>query len=106
MDSAEKIRENRVRRLAHRRGLELQRHRARDTGHVLYGTYQITRPDGTVIAARDDEAFGCQYGLSLAEAEVALSDSAELERWQKRVLAAYRGKMATVRRSTRAAGKP
>jgi hypothetical protein len=72
MDMAEKTRENRVRRVAQRRGLELQRYRARDRRHVLYGTYQLTRPDGSVYAAGNHEAFGHQYGLSLDEAEEIL----------------------------------
>jgi hypothetical protein len=68
VDAEAKTRENKVRRLAKRRGLELQRHRARDTGHVLYGTYQITRPDGSVVAAKEHPAFGRSYGLTLDEA--------------------------------------
>jgi hypothetical protein len=68
MDTALKTRENRVRRMAQRRGLELQRHRARDTGHVLYGTYQIVRPDGSVVAAKEHPTFGRSYGLTLDEA--------------------------------------
>lgn len=78
MDASEKTRENRVRRLARRRGLELQRHRARDTRHVLYGTYQITRPDGIVTAAKDHGAFGRSYGLTLDEAEKILTGDPDL----------------------------
>lgn len=72
MDGKEKAREVRVRNMAHRRGLNLQRHRARDHGHLLYGTYQLTHPDGSVAAAKDNAAFGRQYGLTLDEAEKIL----------------------------------
>lgn len=74
MDAKEKARENRIRGMARRRGLELQRHRARDHGHLLYGTYQLTRPDGSVAAAKDNAAFGRQYGLTLDEAEKILGE--------------------------------
>ena len=74
MDTEAKTAENKVRRLAKRRGLELQRHRARDTGHVLYGTYQITRPDGSVVAAKEHPAFGRSFGLSLDEAGKILTE--------------------------------
>lgn len=77
MDNALKVRENRIRRMAQRRGLELQRHRARDTGHVLYGTYQIVRPDGSVAAAKEHPTFGRSYGLTLDEAVAALTKNAE-----------------------------
>lgn len=72
MGTVTKTEENRIRRLAKRRGLELQRHRARDTGHVLYGTYQITRPDGSAVAAKEHAVFGKSYGLTLDEAEKIL----------------------------------
>lgn len=77
MDANEKAQENRIRGMARRRGLALQRHRARDPGHVLYGTYQITSADGSVAAAKPNEAFGRQYGLTLTEAEQALRDWAD-----------------------------
>ena len=95
MDTEAKTAENKVRRLAKRRGLELQRHRARDTGHVLYGTYQITRPDGSVVAAKEHPAFGKSYGLTLDEAQKILNglitpdDAAELLRTTPESLSAW-----------------
>ena len=74
MDKATRTQDARVRRMAQRRGLVAQRHRARDTGHLLYGTYQLTKPDSTVVAAKQHEAFGYTYGLSLDEAEAYLTD--------------------------------
>ena len=71
-----KAREIRVRNAAARWGLELHRHNSRRCGilHALYGTYQLTRPDGTVAAAKQHEAFGYSYGLTLDEAEQYLKN--------------------------------
>jgi hypothetical protein len=41
---AEKIRENRLRRALHRRGLILMKSRARDPRDLTYGGYQIVDP--------------------------------------------------------------
>jgi hypothetical protein len=97
VDTHQKVRENRVRRGARRQGLELQRFRARDHRHVLYDTYQIVRPDGSVVAAKEHPVFGKSYGLTLDEAEHILlglitpAEAAELlrttpinlSRWQE-----------------------
>ena len=77
MDVEQKVRENRLRRVARRRGLEFQRFRTRDPHHVLFGTYQITKPDGTAVAAKQHEAFGYFYGLTLDEAEKYLTQTGE-----------------------------
>ena len=77
MDRATRTQDMRVRRKAQRRGLVAKRHGSRDTGHLLYGTYQITKPGGTVVAAKENEAFGYQYGLTLDEAEKYLTKTGE-----------------------------
>ena len=77
MDRATRTQDMRVRRKAQRRGLMAKRHGSRDTGHLLYGTYQLTKPDGTVVAAKEHEAFGYQYGLTLDEAEKYLTKTGE-----------------------------
>lgn len=77
MDVEQKVRENRLRRVARRRGLEFQRFRTRDPHHVLFGTYQLIKPDGTVVAAKDHEAFGLSYGLTLDEVENFLTTTEE-----------------------------
>lgn len=76
MDGDQKVRENRLRRVARRRGFALQRYRAIDHGHVLYGTYQLVDGDGTVVAAKEHKAFGKSYGLTLDEAEKYLTEGA------------------------------
>lgn len=74
-DQALKVRENRLRRAAKRQGLELQRFRTKDHRHALYGTYQLTGPDGSVVAAREHPAFGRSYGLTIEEVEKHLGES-------------------------------
>jgi hypothetical protein len=72
MDSALKVRENRLRRAAKRQGLELQRFRSLDHRHALFGTYQLVGPDDTVVNAKTHPAFGRQYGLTIEDVEKAL----------------------------------
>ena len=76
MDTALKVRENRLRRAAKRQGLELQRFRTMDPRHALYGTYQLAGPDGSVVA-KEHPAFGKQYGLTIEEVEKALGIAEE-----------------------------
>jgi len=79
MDKVQKARENRLRNAAKRQGLELQRHRARDSRHILYGTYQLVRlPDGEIHDAREHPAFGRQYGMTLDEVAKALGERSAL----------------------------
>lgn len=74
-DEAEKTRENRLRRKARRRGLELQRFRTKDRGHLLYGTYHLLHlPSRSVYLARKHPVFGRQYGLTLDEVAKALGE--------------------------------
>lgn len=56
--------ENRLRRAAERRGLRLEKFRARDEDHLLYGTYQLVdeRDDAVVMADWDS---GRGYGRDL-----------------------------------------
>ena len=42
----DKVRENRLRRMAHRQGFKLQRSPRRDTRAIDYGLYAITTQDG------------------------------------------------------------
>jgi hypothetical protein len=72
MDSALKVRENRLRRAAKRQGLELQRFRSLDHRHALFGTYQLVGPDGSAAAANTHPAFGRHYGLTIEDVEKAL----------------------------------
>jgi len=75
MDTALKVRENRLRRAAKRQGLDLQRFRTHDPRHALYGTYQLVRlPGGEIHDAREHPAFGRQYGMTLDEVAKALGE--------------------------------
>lgn len=66
--AAEKVRENRLRRMAERQGYQLVKSRRRDPRAYDYGRYWITDPAIKVIVAGHD-----RFGMSLDEAEVWLT---------------------------------
>lgn len=70
-EQAEKVRENRLRRMAERQGLELQKSRRRDPRAYDYGTYQLIDPYTNTIAVGDTNRG---YGLTLDEVEKALTE--------------------------------
>jgi hypothetical protein len=51
MDTAEKTRENRLRRMLDRRGYTLQKSRARDPRDLTYNGYQIVDTGGNYLVA-------------------------------------------------------
>jgi hypothetical protein len=67
MERAEKIRENRLRRMAERQGFALQKSRRRDPRAYDYGTYMLTDPNTNSIVAAGDVGRG--YGLTLDDIE-------------------------------------
>ena len=70
MDTNEKVRENRLRRMAQRQGLELHKSRLRDPYAINYGTYELTgRGRGRRI-----------FGMSLDEIEDQLTAETADER--------------------------
>lgn len=66
----EKVRENRLRRMAERQGLRLTRSRRRDTRALDYGTYGLVDVATGYLAAGSTSTG---YGLSLDEVEAALT---------------------------------
>jgi hypothetical protein len=64
----EKVRENRLRRMAERQGHQLVKSRRRDPRAYDYGRYWITDPATKVIVAGHD-----RFGMNLDEAEVWLT---------------------------------
>jgi hypothetical protein len=58
MDSNEKVRENRLRRMAERQGLTLQKSRLRDVRAIGYGTYQLADSAGAVVASGSPAGYG------------------------------------------------
>jgi hypothetical protein len=74
MVTKEKVRENRVRRMAQRQGLRLERSRSRDPQTDIYGTYHLVDPNRNLVLWGDRDA----YGLSLDEIEIALRDKPKL----------------------------
>lgn len=71
---AEKVRENRLRRMAARQGLRLEKSRRRDPRALEYGTYQLVDIDNNTLAAYGGGREG--YGLDLDEIEAALMGQA------------------------------
>lgn len=72
MDTTSKIRENRLRRMAARQGLSLQKHRSRDPRHYLHGTWQLVDERTNTVVAQDF-TIGHGYGLSLDDIEKRLT---------------------------------
>jgi len=68
MDKETKVRENRLRRAADRRGLKLSKSRSRDPSAIDFGRYALidVESGGTVHAVRADRWIHC---LSLEEVE-------------------------------------
>lgn len=64
---AEKVRENRLRRMAARQGLVLHKSRRRDPRAVEYGTYMLVDLYTDVVVASGNAGRG--YGLTLDEVE-------------------------------------
>lgn len=66
-----KSRENRLRRMARQRGLEMQKSRTRNPRAVDFETYMLIDPETNFVAA-----LGLRggYGLSLDEVESALAE--------------------------------
>jgi hypothetical protein len=65
----EKVRENRLRRMAERQGLRLEKSRRRDPRAIDYGTYQLVDVyDNTLVAYGRQSGFG----LSLDDIEAQL----------------------------------
>lgn len=70
MTGSDKARENRVRRMAERQGLRLEKSRRRDPRALGYGTYQLVDPNRNTIVAGDNERG---YGLDLEAVEGQLT---------------------------------
>jgi hypothetical protein len=70
-DTTEKVRENRLRRMAERQGLRLMKTRRRDPRAYDFGTYMLidARTDGIVAAGSHETG----YGLTLDEIERRLT---------------------------------
>lgn len=66
-----KVRENRLRRMAQRQGLRLEKSRRRDPRALDYGTYQLTDPATNTLVAHGGQNG---YGLDLDAIEKALTE--------------------------------
>jgi len=68
---AEKVRENRLRRMANRQGLALQKSRRRDPYALEYGNYWLVNPQVNAVIA------GGKVGVSLDDVEEWLTTPRE-----------------------------
>jgi hypothetical protein len=66
----EKVRENKLRRMASRQGLVLARSRRRDVRALDYGTYQLVDAATNVVVASGPRS---DYGLTLDQIEEELT---------------------------------
>jgi hypothetical protein len=67
-----KVLENRLRRMAARQGLRLEKSRRRDPHALGFGTYQLVWIDTNELAASGGNPEG--YGMHLDEIETALKE--------------------------------
>ncbi len=65
----EKVHENRVRRMAERQGLKVEKSRRRDPRAYDFGTYQLVDPNNNTIVAGNHQTG---YGMTIEEVEAAL----------------------------------
>lgn len=70
MGEEDKIRENRLRRMAGRQGLRLEKSRRRDTRATDYGTYQLVAAATNALASQGSPNG---YGMTLDDVEQALT---------------------------------
>ncbi|MBU3751368.1 MAG: hypothetical protein FGM52_13155 [Mycobacterium sp.] len=74
--STAKTTENRLRRMAQRQGLRLEKSRRRDPRALSHGTYRLIDPATSAIVAGNSEVFD-GYGLNIAEVADYLDPTAE-----------------------------
>lgn len=65
---SDKVRENRLRRMADRRGWDLRKSRRRDSGALDFGTYQLVEPSRNALVLGDSDLAG-GFGMSLDQIE-------------------------------------
>ena len=70
VEEEDKVRENKVRRMAQRQGLAVKKSRRRDPRALNYGTYWIVDPFKNTVVAGDTNNG---YGMGLDEVEAWLS---------------------------------
>ena len=68
----DKVREDRLRRMAQRQGMQLQKSRRRDPRATDYGRYMLSSADNVVVAGHSPNAFS----MSLDEVETFLMGEA------------------------------
>ena len=71
-DTSTKVRENRLRRMADRQGLTVEKCRRRDPRAIGFATYRVVASDGSVVAGDEHE-----YGLDLDGVEAFLTGDDE-----------------------------
>jgi len=92
METAERVRENRLRRALERQGFRLLKSRARDPRALTYGGYQIIDPEsGGCVAGWSEGGKGPGYTFDLDDVEAwtkATDDEREDGSWTKHLASA------------------
>ena len=78
-DTSTKVRENRLRRMADRRGLKLQRSPRRDTHAIDFDLYALTTVDGARGTVHEEGVIS-PFALTLDEVEAHLADDGRCPR--------------------------
>jgi hypothetical protein len=76
ISTAEKVRENRLRRMAGRQGLELKKSRTRDPRAYQYGGYMLVDIDLNAVVAGTEVGLGYELTLDDVEAYLTGGDDA------------------------------
>ena len=83
--AAYKVWENRIRRMAERQGLRLEKSRRRDTRAVDYGTYRLANPATNTVVSYATPSL---YGLALDDIEKAPLRKSRKQRMRRDALRA------------------
>lgn len=86
MDTTDKVRETRLRRMAYRQGLILRKSRTRDPRAVGHGMYCLSDFENRAVAGTD--LMG--YSMNLDEVEVFLADAQDFDVYFEDPLGDYR----------------
>jgi len=80
----DKIRENRLRRMAERQQLALMKSRRRDPNALAFGTYGLYNPNTRALVLGDSQVLE-GYGCDLDEIEDFLTKGAAFSGWEVEV---------------------
>lgn len=94
----EKVRENRLRRMAARAGYKLDKCRRRDPNALGFGTYQLVNLGTGGVDYADWNALGTGYGLDLDDIERWLTEGEEKPKPRKKAAEAPKAEESRAQR--------